>query len=85
MSDSPPDDIPDYVVNDVVKNPELVKRWVSDPDFRHGLLSDEDPAKFAQEADESFVLSHKTAEWLKELVEHRSPASLVAELDVVAF
>jgi hypothetical protein len=60
--------IPDSVFADVEAetNQGLMKKWVTDPEFREGLLRAEDPAAFA--AEHGFTLQPDTSTWIKERV-----------------
>jgi hypothetical protein len=58
--------IPDSVFTDVEANPGLTKKWVTDPEFRQGLLEHPNPIDFA--AEHGFTLQQETSDWIKERV-----------------
>ena len=66
MTEEQSADIPDSVIADVTSNPELVARWVRDPDFRRALVSAENPQAFA--AANQYNLSAETSEWIKQRI-----------------
>jgi hypothetical protein len=60
--------IPDSVFADVEAetNQGLTRRWVTDSDFRRGLLEHPNPMEFA--AEHGFTLQQETSDWIKERV-----------------
>ena len=71
----PPDEsstIPPSVYEDLRGNEGLMERWVTDEQFRAGILDAEDPAGFAHENGE-FDLQPETSDWIKERVAALTP------------
>jgi hypothetical protein len=66
VSNSEEPSVPDSVYADVEGNPGLMRAWVSDPEFREGLLRAANPAAFAQE--HNFTLQQETSDWIKDRV-----------------
>jgi hypothetical protein len=66
--------VPDTVYQDVERNGGLLQRWVTDEEFRVGILGAEDPADFAQQ--HGFELQPATSDWIKERVAARTPEEM---------
>jgi hypothetical protein len=67
--------VPDSVFADVEGNPGLIRKWVTEPDFRAGLLNADDPAVFA--AQYGITLHAETSTWIKARVAARGVDALV--------
>jgi hypothetical protein len=83
-----PDEIPHEVIDDLQKeaNHELLMKWVSDPEFRHNMLVDEDPVAYANANVEGGVdITDETGAWIKHVVRHMGVDDLVDDLKIVAF
>jgi hypothetical protein len=67
-SSSDPDQsvVPDFVLDDLDANPGLVRRWLTDSDFRASLLESDDPGAIAFQA--GFSLSADTVAWIRQRV-----------------
>jgi hypothetical protein len=70
-----PPTIPDFVLDDLDNNPGLVRRWIEDPEFRRGLLTDS--MRFASE--NGFQLQESTAEWIQQRGKARGFDRLVGD------
>ena len=66
--------VPDSVYQDVERNGGLLERWVTDEEFRAGILGAEDPAEFARQ--HGFELQQDTSDWIKDRVAVRTPEEL---------
>jgi hypothetical protein len=86
VSNSEEPSIPESVFADVEANPGLIKKWVTDPEFREGLLRAPDPAAFALQ-EHNFTLSQDTSDWIKDRVQEHGVRKLsgAAPSNLVAF
>ncbi len=66
--------VPDSVYQDVERNGGLLEKWVTDEEFRAGILGADDPAEFARQ--HGFELQQDTSDWIKDRVAARTQEEL---------
>jgi hypothetical protein len=67
-----PSGIPDFVVNDL--NEATLKRYLTDPEFRRGLLANPE----ATNSSAGLGLSQQTVDWINERVAHHGLENLLS-------
>jgi hypothetical protein len=69
-----PPTVPPSVYEDVERNGGLLEKWVTDEEFRAGILGADDPAEFARQ--HGFELQQDTSDWIKDRVAARTAEEL---------
>ena len=76
MDDSEAPPVPDSVFEDLEQHPDLVKRWVTDREFREEVVRSDDPATTAEQLMD-ISLHENTKDWINERVRVRTPDGLL--------
>ena len=78
--------IPDDVYADIGSQPDLIKEWVTNEEFRTGVLNAEDPGSYVRSyGGRNFRMSPETSEWIQGRIRFHGVEKLLGPHDIQSF